>query len=60
MKIEQAHGYLLDGDGRVVLRFANWSTGDHTVPDKAESVEYVDGPAAHDREVHHDYRDETS
>jgi len=60
MKIKQPHGYLLDADGRVVLRFANWSPGEHTAPDAADSVEYVDGPAAHDREVHDEYRDDTS
>ena len=53
--IEQPHGYLLDGDGRVVLRFANWSIGEHNVPDSVESVEYVEGPSAHDRDVHEDY-----
>ena len=60
MKIEQPHGYLLDGDDRVVLRFGNWDIGEHSVPDDVESVEYVDGPADHDREVHEDYRNDPS
>jgi hypothetical protein len=56
MIIEQPHGYLLDADGRVVLRFAGWSTGDHDVPEAVTSVEYVSDPGAHDREVHTEYK----
>lgn len=60
IKIEQPHGYLLDGDGAVILRFANWETGEHSVSESVESVEYVNGPSAHEREVHESYRDEQS
>ena len=56
IEIEQPHGYLLDGDGRVVDRFGNWTIGTHVVPDAVESVEYVGGASAHDREVHDDYQ----
>jgi len=49
--IKQPHGYLLDADGLVVLRFSNWSIGDHSVPDVVDAVEYVDGPADHDKPV---------
>jgi len=56
MLIEQPHGYLLDTDGRVVLRFGNWKTENHEVPDAVESVEYVDGPNAHSKDVHDDYK----
>ena len=56
IEISEPHGYLLDSDGKVVQRFANWSVGYHAVPDVVESVEYVDGPADHDRSVHEDYR----
>ena len=58
MNIEQPHGYLLDSDGRVVLRFAEWMIGDHNVPDVVETVEYVDGPSSHDKEVHADYKND--
>ena len=60
VKIEHPHGYLLDSDGHVILLFANWETAEHSVPDATASVEYVDGPAAHDRDIHDDYRDDTS
>ena len=55
MNIEQPHGYLRDRDGKVVLRFGDWETGEHNVPDVVDSVEYVDGPKAHDEPVHDDY-----
>ena len=55
MIINQPHGYLRDSDGRVVLRFGNWSTGSHDVPDAVDSVDYVGGPAAHDEPVHWRY-----
>ena len=55
IEIEQPHGYLLDENGRVVLRFGNWKTGEHNVPDVVDSVEYVGGPNDHDREIHDDY-----
>jgi hypothetical protein len=55
MMIEQPHGYLLDADGHVVRRFGNWETGEHNVPNAVTSVEYVDGPTDHTREVHGDY-----
>jgi len=58
MIIDQPHGYLLDTDDKVVFRFGNWTTGDHDVSDVVETVEYVDGPSAHDRDVHDDYRGE--
>ena len=54
--IEQPHGYLKDADGKVVLRFANWSIGEHSVPDTVDSVEYVDSPSAHTEPVHDDYK----
>ena len=56
MTISQPHGYLLDNDGRVVVRFANWSIGNHQVPESVDSVEYVNGPSAHDRDAHEDYK----
>ena len=56
MNIDQPNGYLLDADDRVVMRFANWSSGDHHVPDAVDSVEYVDGPSDHDRGVHDIYK----
>ena len=49
--IQQPHGYLLDSEGRVVIRFGNWSLGERDVPDPVESIEYVDGPAAHTLQV---------
>ena len=59
INIEEPHGYLLDEDGKVVMKFANWSIGSHVAPDSVESVEYVDGPASHDRDVHPDYLDQS-
>ena len=56
MMINQPHGYLLDSDGRVVLRFANWSTGDHQVPEVVKTVDYVDGPNAHEKDMHDYYK----
>ena len=55
--IGQPHGHLLDADGNVIQRFGNWETGERVVHPATESVEYVDGPAAHDKPVHEDYRD---
>jgi hypothetical protein len=55
MQIYQSDGYLRDADGDVVVRFANWETGDHTVPEAVESVDYVSGPAAHDEPVAEKY-----
>jgi len=57
-EINRPHGYMLDSDGRICLRFANWDTSQtHTVPDYITDVTYVDGPAAHDKSVHNDYVD---
>ncbi|UBF23477.1 hypothetical protein HRTV-28_gp39 [Halorubrum tailed virus 28] len=56
MRIEQPHGYLRDSDGRVVLRFANWSVGTHPVPNDVESVDYVDGASAHSDPVADRYK----
>lgn len=56
IEIEQPHGYLKDDDGHVILRFANWSIGDHQVPDATESAEYVDGPNAHTESVAEKYK----
>jgi len=55
INIEQPNGYLLDVDGRVVLRFANWQTGTHQVSNHVNGVEYVAGPSDHSKEVHADY-----
>lgn len=55
INIESPHGCLKDADGRVVLRFGNWSTGSHDVPDAVETVDYVDGAAAHSEAVHWRY-----
>ena len=60
IEIEQRHGYLLDGDGNVIDKFGNWRVGEHRVPDAVESIEYVDGPADHEREIHGDYRSDNS
>lgn len=49
INIEQPHGTLIDSDDYVVKRFGNWEVGTHKVPESVESVEYVDGPAAHTR-----------
>jgi len=56
MIIEQPHGYLLDDDGRVVIRFANWQVGDHAVPEHIVDVDYVGGSNAHTKNVHSDYK----
>ena len=56
MIIEQPHGYLLDEDGKIYQRFGNWSVGETELPDVVESVEYVDGPSDHEKEVHDDYK----
>lgn len=56
IKIEAPHGYLLDDKDRVVLRFANWQIGYHKVPDVVDNIDYVDGPADHERAVHEDYK----
>ena len=58
--IERPHGYLLDADGRVIERFGNWTTGEREVHPAVESVEYVDGPNAHEKPVHEDYKSDTS
>ena len=55
INIDQPHGYLKDGDGKVIQRFASWDTGAREVHDATESVEYVDGATAHDEDVHDDY-----
>jgi len=57
MQIEQPHGYLLDAEGRVVDKFGNWKTGDHDVPDSVVNVEYVDGPAAHEKAINDVYQE---
>ena len=48
----------MDSDGKIIQKFANWEIGEHTVRSEVDSVEYVDGPAAHNVEIHDDYRDE--
>ena len=58
IKIKEPHGYLLDKDGKVISRFGNWRIGEHSVPNAVESVEYVNGPSGHDKQVHEDYRDQ--
>lgn len=58
MKIERPHGYLRDADGRIVARFANWEVGDHNVVESVESVDYVDGPAAHGKQIAAKYKTE--
>ena len=56
IEIEQPHGYLLDADGKVFKRFGNWDTEQRqSVPDIVESVEYVNGPAEHDKKVDSEY-----
>ena len=60
VEIEQPHGYLMDGDEKVIQRFGNWETGKRKVHPATESVEYVAGPAVHDKPVHEDYRDGNS
>ena len=55
-QIEKPHGYLIDADGDVIQRFANWSTGEKQVHNATESVEYVNGPADHEKQVHPDYK----
>ena len=57
--IKQPHGYLKDSEGRVIQRFANWRVGQLPVHPDTDSIEYVDGPAAHDAEIHEDYRDQS-
>ena len=57
MNIEHPHGYLKDSEGRVVIRFSNWTVGIHKVPNSVESVEYVDGSGDHEEPVHDEYRD---
>lgn len=52
INIDRPHGYFLDNDNRVVLRFGGWKVGEHEVPKSVASVEYVDGSAAHDRDIH--------
>lgn len=56
IEIEHPHGYLLDEEDKVVARFGDWNPGVHKVSLAVTDVEYVDGPAAHDKEVHPDYR----
>jgi hypothetical protein len=59
IRVDQPHGYLRDGYGNIVLRFANWQIGEHNVPDPVESVDYVDGPNAHEDAVADQYQDDT-
>ena len=61
IKIEQPHGYLLDKDGKVILRFGNWDVGfrdisDRNIADYVDDVEYVNGPSDHERDVADDYQ----
>ena len=60
IEIEHPHGYLVDSDGRVVQRFANWELGGHDVSDVIDRVEYVDGVDGHEKPVHDDYVTATS
>lgn len=55
IEITNPHGVLLDGDGRVVTLFGNWEVGIQRVSEAVESVEYVSGPAAHERSVYWTY-----
>jgi hypothetical protein len=55
MNIEQPHGVMLDADGNVVQRFGGWRLGEYPVPSPVETIEYVDGPVAHKREVYWKY-----
>jgi hypothetical protein len=55
MKIEQPHGTMLDADGNVVQRFGGWRPGEYPVPSAVETIEYVDGPTAHERDVYWKY-----
>lgn len=57
--ITEPHGYLFDSEGRVCVRFGEWPVGKVEVPDYVDarrSPEYVDGPAAHDKQVADKYR----
>ena len=54
--IQSPNGYLMDSDGNVCLKFGNWKTTTHTVPDYVESVEYVEGPKDHGVTVHDKYK----
>ena len=56
IEIEKPHGYLKDSEGKIVVRFGNWNVGSHQVPDVVNSVEYVDGPNSHDKQIHEDYQ----
>ena len=57
IEIEQPNGYLKDSDGKVAVRFGDWSVGTHKVADHIDpsKTEYVDGPKSHDTPVHEDY-----
>ena len=61
IEIEQPHGYLKDSDGKVAIRFGNWSVGTHQVPDHIDptKTEYVEGPNSHETPVHSDYIDQS-
>jgi len=54
--VEPTRGYLLDSDGRVVVRFDRWTSGTHQVPEAVESVEAVGASESLDKPVHRDYR----
>ena len=56
IEIENPHGYFLDSDEKVVMRFANYRIGEHEVPDVVEYVEYVDSPTSHEKSIHEDYK----
>ena len=56
IEIEEPHGYLIDADGNVIQRFGNWSVGEREVHPETKTVEYVNGPADHERDVHEDYK----
>jgi len=58
VEIEQPHGYLRDADGRVVNRFGDWTIGEHRVLEVVDSVEYIDGPNAHEEPKADQYRSE--
>ena len=55
IEIEEPNGYFIDADGRICGRFGQYRIGIHQVPDHVADIEYVDGPTAHDEEVHEDY-----
>lgn len=57
--IEEPHGFMKDSNDNICLRFGNWESGAHVVPDYVDArrnPQYVAGPAAHQQPLHEDYR----